>query len=51
MHFCELNLCCHFDLYLLIVVTFCFIMMQRYDFLLYILLKSISNIYLFSSNL
>jgi len=45
MHFCELNLCCHFDLYLLIVVTFCFITMQRYDFLLYILLvlTAVSN--------
>ena len=51
MHFGKLGFCCHFDWYLLVVVSFCFITMQRYDFLLYILLKSMSNIYLFSYNL
>ena len=47
---CELNLFCHFDLYLLVVVSFCFITTQRYDFLLYVLLKYISNLYLFYVN-
>ena len=50
MHFSELNLFCHFDLYLLVVVSFCFITTQRYDFLLYVLLKYISNLYLFYVN-
>ena len=50
MHFGKLGFCCHFDWYLLVVVSFCFITTQRYDFLLYVLLKYISNLYLFYVN-